>query len=271
MSAENRCTEEELETWLVPVLEKEGLENYEITILGNSEKGDGYLGDITFIDVTGYDKEKKPKAYNFVVKCGKKSTQLRDVMPIRLAFENEIHFYNEILPTFMKFQEEKGIKEPFNNFPKCYGTFIVDDMEVLVLDNLKFRNFSVHNRQQPMSKDHILKVIRTYGKLHAISYALKDQKPELFKQLAAPLGDVILEFSKLSPPDRSKNPFEDVEKVAIKNKENDIAEKARSLKEKALDAYKITDPEDPYAIILHGDCWNNNFMFKYSVSCFFII
>lgn len=266
MSTEIRCTEDELKSWLVPILKKEGLEDYNIVISGNTEKGDGYLGDITFVEVNGYDAKKEEKTYRFVIKCGKKSTPLRDAMPVRLAFENEIYFYNNILPVYKKFQEEKGIKEPFDNYPKCFGTLLMDDMEVLVLDNLKFKNFCVHDRKQPMNKEHILKVVKTYGKLHAISYAIKDQKPEFFKQLASQLGDVFVEFSKLSSPEEPRSPLQDVVDIAIKNNSNDIAEKADNLKDNAIFAYKITDPDDPYAIILHGDCWNNNFMFKYAVS-----
>lgn len=266
MSTEIRCTEEELTNWLKPILKKEGLENYKINVQGNSEKGDGYLGDITFVQVDSNDAENARKTYNFVIKSGKKSSQLREVIPIHMAFENEVNFYNEIIPEFVKFQEEKGIEDPFKNFPKCYGTLIMDDMEMLVLDNLKFRNFSVHNRQEPMDKDHILKIMKTYGKLHAISYALRDQKPEVFERLGSLPGDIMKEFNKLSDPDNPKSVLDDVEKVAVKRNELEIVQKCKDLKDQIINMANLTDPSDPYAVLLHGDCWNNNFMFKYFVS-----
>jgi hypothetical protein len=43
----------EIKSWLEMVLKKENLINISVNILGTSEKGDGYMGDIIFVFVSG--------------------------------------------------------------------------------------------------------------------------------------------------------------------------------------------------------------------------
>jgi hypothetical protein len=43
--------ESEIKSWLEMVLKKENLINISVNILGTSEKGDGYMGDIIFVFV----------------------------------------------------------------------------------------------------------------------------------------------------------------------------------------------------------------------------
>jgi thiamine kinase-like enzyme len=265
MNSANRSTTADIENWLRPVLKKENLENYSIHISGSTEKGDGYLGDVTFVDVRGTNTNEK-KSYEFVIKSGKKSSQLREMIPVRNAFENEIYFYNEILPVFREFQAEKGITDPFDNTPKFYDSIIEEEMEVLILGNMKTSGYSLHDRFNPMDQEHIRKIIKVYGKLHAISFALRDQKPEVFKELGGKLTDMMKLSAKYIKPKEDRNTYEDIIKIAKEKKEDDVVAKLNILNERTKRLNEITDPNDPYAVILHGDCWNNNFMFKYAVS-----
>jgi thiamine kinase-like enzyme len=264
MNSTNRCTRADIENWLRPVLKKENLENYSIDISGSTEKGDGYIGDVTFVDVRGTTNTNEKKSYEFVIKSGKKSSQLREMIPVRNAFENEIYFYNEILPVFREFQAEKGITDPFDNTPKFYDSIIEEEMEVLILGNMKTNGYSLHDRFDPMDQEHIRKIIKVYGKLHAISFALRDQKPEVFKELGGKLTDMMKLSAKYIKPKEDRNTYEDIIKIAKEKKEDDVVAKLNILNERTKRLNEITDPNDPYAVILHGDCWNNNFMFKYA-------
>ncbi|XP_008195690.1 uncharacterized protein LOC103313645 [Tribolium castaneum] len=263
MNSSNRTTKEDLDKWLEIFLQKEGLHNYSFEISGNSAKGDNYLSDITFVEISGQTQTNENKKYHLVIKCGKKSDELRKIIPIQAAFENEIYFYTKVYPVFLEFQKEKNIEEPFNNVAKCYDAFIKDGMEVIILENMKSNGFFLHNRNNSMNKDHVLKVIKLYGKLHAISFALKDQKPEIFQALAEKFTDVMKIASETMKLDDETNFFQEIIDAAKEKNEHEIVEKAHILNKKSRTHNDITDPSDPYAIILHGDCWNNNFMFKY--------
>jgi hypothetical protein len=50
---------------------------------------------------------------------------------------NEIFVYNEIFSNFITLQKSKGVRGVFDSFPKCYGMFRGEDIEVPVLEDLK--------------------------------------------------------------------------------------------------------------------------------------
>jgi hypothetical protein len=191
MNPTNRVTKAALETWLKPVFSKKFLKKCTLEIVGTSSKGDGYLGDVNFVEVNGRTSTNEEKFYNFAIKSSKNSLPLRKMMPIEVMSQNEIYFYNRVLPTFVEFQEEKGIEEPFNQAPKYYDSVILQNMEVLILENMKRNGYCLHDRTKPMNREHIRKVMQTYGKYHAVSFALRDQKPDVFKALGEGLRDVM--------------------------------------------------------------------------------
>ncbi|RZC34137.1 EcKinase domain containing protein, partial [Asbolus verrucosus] len=121
--------ESEIKSWLQIALTEDNLKELSVKVLGNSEKGDGYMGDIVFAFVSGVTENGSTKEYNLVLKCGKRSEALRKQSPVREVFLNEIYIYKELLPAYTQFQLDKGIEDPFDSVPKCYGTFVSGDME----------------------------------------------------------------------------------------------------------------------------------------------
>jgi hypothetical protein len=260
MNPTNRVTKTALETWLKPVFSKKFLKKCTLEIVGTSSKGDGYLGDVNFVEVNGRTSTNEEKFYNFAIKSSKNSLPLRKMMPIEVMSQNEIYFYNRVLPTFVEFQEEKGIEEPFNQAPKYYDSVILQNMEVLILENMKRNGYCLHDRTKPMNREHIRKVMQTYGKYHAVSFALRDQKPDVFKALGEGLRDVM-KTTDAEAVLKEFRFFVDLHKIAKEKIQPELAEK---LTEVPLTA-DSTDPDDPFAVIVHGDCETNNFLFKYEV------
>ncbi|KAJ8957800.1 hypothetical protein NQ314_006475 [Rhamnusium bicolor] len=144
----NSVTTPELFSWVEESLDNTKLKNYQINIDGKSEKGDGYAGEIVFVSVNGASNENKKKVLHWVIKHAKRNAHLRKTIPMKAAFDNEIYIYDKVLPTFKKFQLEKNVLDVFESVPKCYKTLIFDDMEVLVLDNLKKRGYELHDKKK---------------------------------------------------------------------------------------------------------------------------
>jgi hypothetical protein len=137
MASPNSDIKSEIKSWLKVALKKENLRDIAVNEIGTSEKGDGYMGDIIFASVSGKTEDQSTKEYDLVLKCSKQSQALRENRQMILIYLNEIFMYDHVLPTFLKFQEDKGIKDPFNSVPKCYGSFKGENIEVIVLENLK--------------------------------------------------------------------------------------------------------------------------------------
>jgi hypothetical protein len=256
-------SENEIKVWLEKVFED--VTNISVEIVGNSEKGDGFLGDIIFVHVTGIGRDGSVEKYNLVLKCSKNSEMLREKMSMKNVFINEICFYNTTLPTFIRFQNERGVEQPFDSVPKCYGTFIGDNKEIIVLENLKKSGYALWDKKIPMTRKHINMVVEAYGKFHAISVAMKDQEPEKYQQLI----DSFKTFSEngINVKRLFGKTLEEVYNLLKGELKEDILDKWGNFKgnlESGLE--EVRENFSGLKVITHGDCWNNNFMFHIDVS-----
>ncbi|XP_068896158.1 uncharacterized protein [Tenebrio molitor] len=257
--------EDEIRFWLKSVLTEENLDDFSVNILGNSEKGDGYAGDIVFVRLTSAIAH-SPKEYNLVLKCSKRSETLRKTTPIKEAFTNEIYVYNTVLPVFTEFQRKHGIENPFDSVPKYYGKFTDENTEVLVFENLKSAGYSLWNKKNPLTRKHINMVVEEYGKFHAISFAMQDQQPEKFQELSSELVDIFKQTMTSSAfGDVYSKGFDEVCDLLKGDLDDETLIKWKNLRKQVN--YIFTDmceQPDVQKVILHGDCWNNNFMFKHA-------
>lgn len=128
--------------------------------------------------------------------------------------------------------------------------------------------FSMFDRTkvyESMTVEHVDLIMKALGKLHAISFALKDQQSDKFKQIVDNLSEFCL----------SPNYVQFVNYLSILQKnvksalvtDTDLIERVNSTFDKhfsdiANDCVK-SESIDSYAVICHGDCWINNALFKY--------
>jgi hypothetical protein len=262
--------EKQIHSWLKGIFTEENVDDFSVQILGNSEKGDGYVGDIVFVRLASAV-ARPPKEYNLVLKCSKQSPALRETAPVKEAFINEIYIYNTVLPVFTQFQLEHGIDNPFDSFPRCYGKFTSDDMEVIVFENLKSVGYTLWNKKQPLTRNHIDMVMTEYSKFHAISFAMKDQQLEKFEQLSTGLTDVFKMFMDIMDIENMfRKSFDDVYDLLKGDLDDNTLMTWKNFRNQIKYIFNDLGKEPgTKKVITHGDCWNNNFMFKHAVSLLF--
>lgn len=154
--------------------------DYEIECTAGSAKGDNFLGVVYRIRVIS-----KKENFTLILKIPPLSAARRDQCNSRGIFLNEIEFYEKVCEIYRNFQVEKGIKiesEGFFEFPHCYKSINVEPYEALFLEDLKAKNFELADRKKSFTKDHVLLVLNALAKMHALSFSLKDQKPELIEK-----------------------------------------------------------------------------------------
>ncbi|XP_044746544.1 uncharacterized protein LOC123308072 [Coccinella septempunctata] len=180
------------------------------------------------------------------------------------AYLNEIDVYSKIVSNFDKFAEERGV-EKFRNLPDFYGTSITDDRFVVVLENLVPKGFKVRDLK-PLDMDHLKLLLEAYAKWHAFSFALNDQKPEIFRQL----GKRNIELEDWKIADATLTAFEEQIDYLLslyeKRDRPDIVRKLRELRKsfKILMKEFLKNTNEEYLVVTHADVWNNNFLFKYN-------
>lgn len=258
-------TDDEVKEWLLTVLKKENISDLSVKIAGKSEKGDNYGGDVIFVEADGISHDNQIKKFNLVIKCSKRGEIVRKLTPIKQTFLNEIHVYEKVLPYFTQFQEEKGVGEVFKSFGKCYGSILAEDYEVIVLEDLRKKGFELWPRVDPLTRRHVSLVLGEYAKHHATSLALQKQRPEEYKRLASKLVDI----SNSANLPRVQATFEAIFDEIAELAKDDIDEASiqkwkkfpREQIKEILDFENIKGTK----VILHGDSWNNNFLFKNQV------
>ncbi|KAF2893917.1 hypothetical protein ILUMI_12260 [Ignelater luminosus] len=256
----------QIEVLLKTVAEEEGFQNYKIEKAPGSMKGDGYLGLITAVCITGKTDSGKEKTLHLIVKSASKSDAVRVETPLSNVFDREIYMYNTVIPAFQRFEKERNLP-PFSGSAKCYKACMVDKSEALILENLKEAEYSVWERRLPMEHDHVSLVMAEYGRFHTISLAMKDQEPERFKKLTENMYDIFAMFMEKA---NFMKMFENQCRKALDSLDVVTDKKAyttfKTFIDEELHKFINNLPKlvDKYSVILHGDCWANNMLFKYA-------
>ena len=162
----------------------EGFKNYELKIDHGSAIGDGFMGLIykAIVQETGSDRK-----LDVVLKFPPFNKARREDFGSLDLFRREVFMYNEILPEFVKLQKEKKIEdsEGFFNIPKCYFAEYNEEKNdsIIIMEDLKESNCKMWNKFVPVNLEHTKLLVAALGRFHAVSFALKTQKPEVFKKI----------------------------------------------------------------------------------------
>ncbi|XP_050499197.1 uncharacterized protein LOC126879896 [Diabrotica virgifera virgifera] len=255
---------EEHRSLLDRIASENGFTNYEIIASPGSNKGDNFSGIITAVTI-----KNKEKSLDLILKSSRTFSKQSKEHHIHV-YKREIFMYERIFKEFKKYQKEHNIQDPFESVPKYYSSFTEEGQHSLVLENLKSQQYQLWDKKVPMNPEHIKTVLIEYAKFHAVSLAMKHKNPELFETL---LGETNLDnpMHKLFDGDNNegreniKSFFSATLSMGYKAVKDDVAltEYLKKYESVAFENMsKMRQPE--YKIVVtHGDCWCNNFMFKY--------
>lgn len=247
------------------------------------------MGDIFRLTYNMVDNEEAKKS-SIVLKLAPRHTVQRERFRTRQSFLREINMYKEVyeeelirtwwnyhgmmsfqvLSYFREFQLSKGVPlgiEGFNEHAKCYQTINVDGSEGLFLEDLNLSHFEmIDHREEPLTYDHVSLAMKAMGKLHAISFALKDQQPDKFKELTSHISENFWTMIESGMGDNLNLFIERFAECLKAENRLDLVGKMRQIigSDIKTSIYKLVSAEsaEPYAVICHGDVTINNVMFR---------
>ncbi|KAF5301859.1 hypothetical protein FQR65_LT08691 [Abscondita terminalis] len=245
------------------------MKNYQLKVRNPLKPGDNWLGVVLEIQVISDEPENEP--FNFIAKLAPTGKVQRNFFPIRLSYEFEIYAYTKILPELIKLQTENNVRNIFDPFAKCYQTLLSDGQETLVLENMCKHGYKPFDNRHPVELRHASLIMTALGKLHALSFVLKNQRPELFKEISLKIENSFFHsnygkvFIKIT---------QNIGKQVLNRlTKNEIAHKSfeNFLKDPSFVIDKLLKSEaaGKYAVICHGDAQTRNMLFKYKVSTYF--
>ncbi|KAE8573151.1 uncharacterized protein [Halyomorpha halys] len=175
-------------------------------------------------------------------------------------FYNEVTMYKEILP-------DLGVGNDF--YPQVFNGLATcgakPDNDLLVLENLKYKNYKLSKTKVFLDFEHISVAIKKIAQFHSFSFIYKHKNMKRFQDIAKKLIEVKL-------PPASENEFRAFDAAAFergirplikKNISTNLLETCLSLLKYPSIIQKLSMPEEPFAVICHGDFCNNNVLYKF--------
>lgn len=165
------------------IVKESGIHDYSLDIKRGSEVGDGFLSELSCITIFENDSDKK---LNILCKVAPLNENRRKEFFSNVVFNRESYFYNKLMPTFAKFQDEKNLPKnaQFQAYPKCFSAISDDESEhyVIIMEDLRPQGFKMWNKATAVPIENMRLAMRELGKFHALSIAMKDQRPNEFAE-----------------------------------------------------------------------------------------
>lgn len=271
-----------LQPYFDDIAKSEGLAtDYRVEFEAGSKAGDGFTSDLLSVTLIGAprsdpnaDTETQTKTGEpvehrvpLVCKLQPASKERQEEMSNSAMFEREVFVYNRLLPLLKRLQRGRQLNERNGGFfavPNCHVAYmnVFEDQAFLILQDLRADGFAMLPRRQTLDFEHAKPVLQQLGKLHGLSFVLRDQlpdvyadfmrQPNLYKQLIASKSAQKLFDSTYRRAERV------LERPADKRLMAKLREQWPAIFDNILDVKKMGD----FAVFGHSDCWNNNLMYR---------
>ena len=238
-----------------------------------TSKGDNYACVVSSVELT-FQKDGQEQQKTYVVK-------LNPLRPIPMMekmsavlFEKEIGFYKYILPLLNK--ELEKLNEIPLRMPRYFHSVSKDKEEVIFLEDMRKRGFKMLDRKIGMDRNHTMLIMKELARLHAISRVLMNTEEFNEENLRKKFPFLEEAFEKMMDDDLMSvwmgQAMTTSAEIAERNKGYEYAGKfLRSLIPKISEVMRDSlKADEPFLTICHGDCWNNNFLYRYVEITFFL-
>ncbi|XP_014221291.2 uncharacterized protein LOC106648725 [Trichogramma pretiosum] len=259
----------ELDSLLRKGLGSQELQLIEYSVTPLVPLGENYASYVLKVDVTIRRRENaKTESLHLVAKTVNATD--KTVATWSVLLPKEVFAYEQIIPAYRQLEREAGVAESdlIDIAPTYYGsrmsldpsqTDLVDDDSLLLVENLCTRGYYNCNKAEGTDKEHAVKALTELARFHAIGIAMKQKKPDLFRE--------IVEYSRKAGIDWGQ--MDKAYRILLDNFRTQLHDELKvnlDLIEERV-AFSIggktysEEPSEPWATICHGDFWLNNMLF----------
>lgn len=193
------------------------------------------------------------KSVGLVVKTAPGDPDIRERLPWKEMYCNEIHFYLHIYPVLSRYG-------PLPTVPRVLWSCLEEGKETLVLEDLRDRGYLASSIEEGIGGVALDKALQALEKLHTASRTLRQKDPQLFSRLASLLQEAICKGPVFEIS--AHKCLENAINVAEKHLPEDYADKLRKFN--IVDDMKAALRLSDDSVFTHGDTWPSNILYKRS-------
>ncbi|BFG05690.1 uncharacterized protein DMAD_04372 [Drosophila madeirensis] len=177
-------------------------------------------------------------------------------------FGNEIEFYTKILPQMQKAGGKFAA-------PKYYYSELNPSSAMVILSDFAEDGWRVTKDRVGLSLEHARVAVKSLGKFHGFTYAIKHKNPEQFQNMIKNLREARFSNDKMHPAFLLK------QKTSVRRAAQAVATYQPHVDEDFVKKFGLltadytkfgrqrVDPREPLATLCHGDYVRNNVAFMY--------
>lgn len=248
--------------------------DYKVDVKPGCKQGDGFLGILASVTLIGKritpgTGALEPAQLSLVCKMAPTKTARRHGFDSITLFKREAHMYGHVLPQLRAFEREKGLSvaEQFTAYPKCYAILTDDanDQYVIIMEDVRASGYAMWNRSEPLPMDYVLRLLDQLARMHAISFALQDQRPDIYESFKQ-VTDVVTDFVKSQTMQAViKASFARCRQAVDNQRHIEMVDDICANNERYFVESLSQEYAGAYVGIAHGDCWINNLLFRKEV------
>ncbi|XP_042230324.1 uncharacterized protein LOC121871847 isoform X2 [Homarus americanus] len=231
-----------------------------------TRKGDNYMCVVTSIRVQ-YRQEGTEKRVTYVAKCAtlSQAESVKDM--VSCSFEKESGFYKYLVPLLNA--ELNNLGQEQLHIPTYFSSHEIKGEELIVMEDLRPDGFKMFDRMKGMDKAHAILVLKELGRLHAASILIQSKiQPALGEKYKVIEKDFTYYNKTLEEWGQEMLASMVTNGAAMLDNIGDYDKVVVWLNEFARDVINVFREQlkkvPPFEVLCHGDCWNNNILFKYN-------
>ncbi|XP_012544119.2 uncharacterized protein LOC101738118 [Bombyx mori] len=244
-----------LERHIRNIIIKEGYTKYSVDKREICTNGGNYLASLYEIDIKGTTQKGK-KETNIFIKKMKPGENSMKIISIPEAYKFETFAYEELLKVYTELQNEA--KVPADERFKAVKDFGEFDAQAIILENLAKKGYKTAHRMDVVSLEYAEMAIKQLAKFHALSFALRERKPEYYESKIKTIP------SRLNLGNEWNGFVKSMQALTLNFLNDNLRKKVENILPRLFD--NITDyfegNDSAVCCLCHGDFRPNNIMMK---------